>query len=104
MSVKQILLPSLVLKFKFVKIYKKLNSQGFELKRIPIHKWGKWKEFDSQTRLGDEICSSYVNMPKGHFPRGRGAGGISHTYYTFVTLETSRKLGRVQLRDRRARP
>ena len=26
-------------------------------------------------RLGDEICSSYGNMPKGHFPRGRGAGG-----------------------------
>lgn len=95
MSVKQILPPSLVLKFKFVKIYKKLYSQGFELKRIPIHKYGKWKELDSQTRLGDEICSSDVNMPKGHFPEGGGLGAIYHTYYSFLTFETSRKLGRV---------
>ena len=42
-------------------------------------------------------------MPKGHFPGGGGLGAIYHTYYTFVTLETSRKLGRVHLRDRRAR-
>ena len=38
------------------------------------------------------------------FQGGGGLGAIYHTYYTFVTLETSRKLGRVQLRDRRARP